>query len=80
MFRRRFLRVGGDLNGELHGLLQRVARALVDRLHRLDVDTRDHHVVLREDEPVAHLAVVVDAEHRAADDARRVLQQQTTSA
>ena len=73
MFRRRFLRVGGDLNGELHGLLQRVARALIDGLDRLDVDARDDHVVLREDKALAHLAVLVDAKHRAADYARRVL-------
>ena len=67
------LRVCGDLDGELHGLLQGVARALVNGLHRLDVDTGDDQVVLWEAEPVSHLAVLIHTKHRRTDDLGRVL-------
>ena len=68
-----FLGVGGDLNGQLHRLLQGVAGALVHRLHRLDVNAGDDQAVLREPEVLAHLVVGVEPKHWAADDLGRVL-------
>ena len=67
------LGVGCDLDGQLHGLHEGVARSLVDRLHRLDVNTRDHQVVLSENELVTHLVLLIKAKHRGTDDLGRVL-------
>ena len=67
------LRIGRDLDGELHRLLERVARALVDGLGRLDVDRGDDEAVGGEAELVAHLAVLVEAKDARADDLGAVL-------
>jgi len=67
------LRVGCDLDGQLHGLLQRISGALVYRLHRLDVDTRHHQVVGREAETATHFALLIQSEHRSTNDLGRVL-------
>ena len=66
------LRLGRDLDGELDGLLEAVARLGVGRLDGLDVDVGDDEVVRRELERVADLAVVVAAEDGGADDAGAV--------
>ena len=67
------LRIGRDLDGELHRLLERVARALVDGLDRLDVDARQVEVVHGEAELLADLLVLVEAEHGGPDYGGRVL-------
>ena len=67
------LRIGRDLDGELHRLLERVARALVDGLDRLDVDARQGEVVHGEAELLADLLVLVEAEHGGPDYGGRVL-------
>lgn len=51
----RLLRLGRDLDGELHRLAQRVARALIDRLHRLDVYVRHRQHVRLKVQPLQHL-------------------------
>lgn len=41
----RLLRVGGDLNGELHAALEGIPRPLIHGLHALDVDAADDEAV-----------------------------------
>lgn len=61
--RRCLLGVGGDLDGQLDALLQGVPRPLVHRLHRLDVYTADHQVVLAEAEAGSDRQLLIEAEH-----------------
>jgi hypothetical protein len=67
------LALGGDLDGELHTLLQRVARALVDRLHRLNINVGHDQAVRVENKAVTDLLVVVDTKHGNADNLGAVL-------
>mmetsp|Transcript_4165 Transcript_4165/g.14696 ORF Transcript_4165/g.14696 Transcript_4165/m.14696 type:complete len:771 (-) Transcript_4165:86-2398(-) len=64
------LRLGRDLDGHLHGLLERVAGALVNGLHRLDVDVGDHQVVGRELQALLRSATGVLAEDSELDHVR----------
>lgn len=68
------LGVGGDLDGELDALLQSVSCPLVHGLHRLDVHTADHQVVLVEAKAGTNRQLLIETKHSRADDPVRVLQ------
>mmetsp|Transcript_20013 Transcript_20013/g.34080 ORF Transcript_20013/g.34080 Transcript_20013/m.34080 type:complete len:352 (-) Transcript_20013:197-1252(-) len=67
--RRRLLRLGRDLDCHVDRLLQRVARGLVDRLNRLDVNVEDGDIVLSNVQLLANLPAPVHSEDARADDA-----------
>ena len=62
------LRLGGDLNGQLDGFLERITGPLVDGLDSLDINVGDDQTIGIESEGVLDGARLVKSEHSLTDD------------
>jgi len=68
-----FLRVGGDLNGQLHRFLQGISGPLINWLHWLDINTGDHQVVSWELKTISDFLVLIQAKYRCSNNSGWVL-------